>query len=126
MAFGWLKGFLGCSKTWIPFSTSVKNQVFKVFGSKTPLGRTFEAFWSGWRRIRSLSQRSFRGPLATLTGVPVSKICFFRDLGRVGAFSCFRMVSREAFGWYLDPSFGRWEWHFQCSLLVRSCSFRVL
>ena len=105
IVFGWLWGPLGASKTWIPFSTSVKNQVFRVFASKTPLGRTFEAFWSGWRRLQRLSRRPLGGSLATLTGVPVSKIRFVRASGGVGAFSCFRMVSREAFGRYLHPLF---------------------
>ena len=54
IVFEWLWGPLGPSKTWIPLSTSVKNQVFGVFASKTPLGRAFDAFWSGWRREREV------------------------------------------------------------------------
>ena len=84
IVFEWLWGPLGLSKTWIPLSTSVKNQVFGVFASKTPLGRAFDAFWSGWMRLQSLSRRPFGGPLATLTGVPVRQIRFFRASGRVG------------------------------------------
>jgi len=93
---GCLKRVLGPSKTWIPYS--IKNQDFKVPDCKTPLGRTLEAFWRTWERPRSLSWRPFGGPLANLTGVPASKIQFFRDSGGVGACSCLRMASGDAFG----------------------------
>ena len=35
---------LGLPKTWIPYSTSLKNRVYKVFASNTPLGGVLEAF----------------------------------------------------------------------------------
>ena len=60
--FGLLWGLLGPQKTWIPYSKSVTNQVFKVSVSKTPLGSVFIAFWGSWRRLRSF----FRLPLGAL------------------------------------------------------------
>ena len=42
-------GAPGPFKNMIPFCTSAKNTVFKVFTSKTPLGSTLEAFWAGWK-----------------------------------------------------------------------------
>ena len=40
---GWLQELLDPPKTWIPFSTSVKNEDFQVFASETPVGGTFGA-----------------------------------------------------------------------------------
>ena len=99
----WLKAPLGPSKTWILLSTSIKNQVFQVSASKTPLGTTLEVSESTWKCFRGLRRTHFWGPLATLMGVPVSQIRFFPDLGGVPTISCFRIPSREAFEWYLEP-----------------------
>ena len=46
--YGCLKGSLGPSKTWIPYSTSIKNRLFHISTCKPPLGSTLEAFWSSW------------------------------------------------------------------------------
>ena len=35
---------LGLPKPWIPYSTSFKNRIFKVFASNAPLGGALEAF----------------------------------------------------------------------------------
>ena len=109
---GWFSGAPRPLKTWIPCSTSVKNQDFKVFACKTILEGTFEASWSSWKRLWSLLGSYFGALLATLTGVPVSNIWFFCAPGDVGVFSRFRMVSRVPFGWYLEPL-----------LVVRACPF---
>ena len=98
VVFGGLKVALGPSKTWSPYSTSIKNQVFKVSTCKTLLGRLLEALWSTWERPRSGSWRSLGGPLASLTVGRASKIKFFRDSGGVGVCSCLRMASGDAFG----------------------------
>ena len=74
---GWFSGPLAPPKTCIPYSTSIKNQDFKDFASKTPLGKTFEASWSSWKRLGSLSRSPLGAPLATLTGGPVRQIRFF-------------------------------------------------
>ena len=102
VVFGCLKGALGPSKTWIPYSTSIKIQVFEVSTCKTPLGRLLEALWSTWERLRSLSWGPCGGPLANLTGVPASKIQFFVVLRGVPMISCLRRPSRDAFRWYLE------------------------
>ena len=96
--FGCVKGFLGLSKTWIPYSTSIKNQVFKISTCKTPLGRLLEAFWSLWERPLSLSWKPLGGPLANLTGGPVNKIQFFPVSRGVWACSALWMASGDAFG----------------------------
>ena len=101
--FGWRKVPLVPSKTWILLSTSIKNQVFQVSASKTPLGTTLEVSESTWKRFRGLRRAHFGDPLATLMGGPVSQIRFFPDLGGVPTISCFRIPSREACEWYLEP-----------------------
>ena len=103
IVFGWRKAPLVPSKTWILLSTSIKNQVFQVSASKTPLGTTLEVSESTWKRFRWLRRVHFGGPLATLMGGPVSQIRVFPDLGGVPTISCFRIPSREAFEWYLEP-----------------------
>ena len=82
----------------IPYSTSLKNQVFVVFTPKTLLRKDFAGFWSGCRRLRSFSRRHFGSSLAILTAGPVSKIGFVHASGGVRGFSCVRMVCREACG----------------------------
>ena len=99
--FGRLKGVRGGSKTWIPFSTSIKNRGFKVSTWKTPLGRALEALWISWECPRSLSSRPFGGPMANLTGGRAGEIHFFSATAGVPTISCFRRPSREAFGQYL-------------------------
>ena len=99
--FGWLKGARGTSKTWIPYSTSIKNRGFKVSTWKTPLGRALEALWISWECPRSLSSRPFGGPMANLTGGRAGEIHFFSATAGVPTISCFRRPSREAFGQYL-------------------------
>ena len=126
LVLGWLKASFGHPKTWIPFNTSVKNQAFKVFASKTPLGRTFETFWSGWSRLGKPFRKAFGGALGTLTGVPVSKIRLVRASGDVAVFFCCRMASREPLRSHLDPPFGCSEWYFQRFRIVRTCRFRVI
>ena len=95
---GCLKGSLGPSETLIPYSTSSKNQVFKVSTCKTPLGRLLEALWSTWERLRSLSWGPCGGPLANLTGVPASKIQLSTVLRGVPMISCLRRAVGGAFG----------------------------
>ena len=114
LVLGCLKASFGHPKTWIPFNTSVKNQAFKVFSSKTPLGRTFATFWSGWSCLWRAFRKPFGGPLATLMGDPVSKIRLVRASGGVAVFFCCRMASREPLRSHLDPPFGCSEWYFQC------------
>ena len=99
----WLKAPLGPSKTCILLSTSIKNQVFQVSASKTPLGTAFRVSESAWKRFRELRRTHFGGPVAILMGVPVSQIRFFSDLAGLLTISCFRIPSRGAFEWYLEP-----------------------
>ena len=54
MVFGWLWDLLGSAKTWIPVDTSDKNQLFKLFVSKTPLGSIFKAFWKFAIRFKQI------------------------------------------------------------------------
>ena len=115
IVFGCLKSALGLSKTWTPYSTSIKIQVFKVSTCKTPLGRLLEAVWSTWERPRSLSWGPLGGPLPNLIGVRASKIQFFVVSRGVPMISCLRRHSRDAFGWYLEAL-----------LAVRRCFFSVL
>ena len=51
--FKGLRRVPGAAKTVIPYSTSIKNQHFKVLACKTPLGSTFEALWE---RLEASSQ----------------------------------------------------------------------
>ena len=105
----------GLVKTLIPYSTSSKNHAINGPTSKTPLRSALEAFWNGWRRPWSGFSDPFWSPLAALTGDPVNKIRFFVASEGFDAFSCFQMVSGDAFGWYL-----------QAFLVVRSCILSVL
>ena len=100
-------------KTLIPYSTSSKNHAINGPTSKTPLRSALEAFWNGWRRPWSGFSIPFWSPLAALTGDPVNKIRFFVASEGIGAFSCFQMVSGDAFGWCLVAF-----------LVVWSCFFR--
>ena len=102
-------------KTMIPYSTSLKNQIFQVSAPKLPPDSAVEVFRSGLRESPRVFLSSLGSLLATLTGAPVNKIPFVNALGGVGAFSCPQMVSRDASGRYFGPL-----------LVVRSPNFRVL
>ena len=121
-----LKSPLGPSETLIPYSTSSKNEVFKVSTCKTPLGRLLEGLWSTWERPRSLSWRPLGDPLANLTGVPASKIHFFAATRGVPLISCLRRPSGEAFGCYLEGLFAVQSCFFTVIFVVRSRIFRSL
>ena len=124
IVFGCLKSALGLSKPWIPYSTSIKIQVFKVSTCKTPLGRLLEAVWSTWERPRSLSWGPLGGPLPNLTGVRASKIQFFVVSRGVPMISCLRRPSRKAFGCYLEALFVVQSCFFTFIFVVRSWIFR--
>ena len=66
----------GLPKTFIPYSTSLKNNDFKVSYFADHLGGAFGAFWSGWRRLGDLLWKPFVSPLSTLIGVHSQKIRF--------------------------------------------------
>ena len=102
-------------KTMIPYSTSLKNQVFLVSAPKLPPDSTLAVFRSGLRESPRVFWRAFGRLLATLTGALVNKIRFVNALEGVGAFSCSHMVSGDASGWY----FGQF-------LVVRRSTFSVL
>ena len=112
-------GALGTLKTWIPYSTSIKNRSFRISTCKTRLGWTLEAFWSTWEGPRSLSWGPFGSPLANLTGFPAAKFGFFatRELLRL----------LLAFGWFPGRLLGSclealWA-HFRLFGLVFLCLF---
>ena len=74
-------------KTMIPYSTSLKNQVFLVSAPKLPPDSTLAVFRSGLRESPRVFWRAFGRLLATLTGLPVNKTRFVNALEGVGAFS---------------------------------------
>ena len=82
---------------------------------KTFLGDGFEAFWSGWRRLRRVFGEPFGCLLGTLAGVRSQKIRFC-----VLRLRCFRLFSAK--GAFLEVSRGI----FGSILLTLTRGFNVL
>ena len=82
IVFGSLKGVLGPSKTWIPYSTSIKNQLFHVLVSKTPFEGTFEALWESLRLFPEPFSEVFLGSLGNFDGGACQELSCFLCHGR--------------------------------------------
>ena len=100
--FGRLKGVRGGSKTWIPFSTSPKNQGFKVFHFQDIPRGVFEAIWPAGKCLGRALGEAFGCPLAILTGGRNQKLWF--SLLRLSCFQLFN--AKKAFFDVFGGKFG--------------------
>ena len=80
IVFGCLKNALGLSKTWIPYSTSIKNRGFKVLAAKTTLGGTLEALWKWLEPSSEPFSEAFWEPFGKSDRGPRQRNSFFSRL----------------------------------------------
>ena len=116
-------GILGCSKTWSPCSTSVKNQLFNLLAYKTPLGSTFEALWERLEASWELFPEAFWRSFGHADGSSGQQNLFFSRLGRCSNDFLLSDIFQESFWIVFRTTFGRLEVLFY---IVRSSILRVL
>ena len=121
IVFGSLKRVLGPSKTWILYSTSIKNQLFHVLASKTPFEGTFEALWESLRLFPEPFSGVFLGSLGHFDGGTCQQLSFSLPPRQVLE----RFLAFEWFPGCLSPGFGVRFWLFGGKLLHVFCVFRV-